>query len=133
MRIVHQLWRGLAVLLFLGGQAGYAQETVVRQVELPGVTTTQEVWYSTSEADFEGVREEILDRLRMGDDTAFVNPADGPWMRTATTVMFGEFWTEFFSLGLVKYHRRQKARTGDIGRGARAVLVCDGAVSSRKN
>jgi hypothetical protein len=49
----------------------------------------QEVTYSTSQADYESTRDAILKRMKNGDQTAFVNPSNGPWMRVETTAKIG--------------------------------------------
>ena len=49
----------------------------------------QEVTYSTSQSDYESNRDALLKRMKSGDQTAFVNPSGGPWMRVETTAKIG--------------------------------------------
>ncbi|MBY5453932.1 hypothetical protein HFO91_30605 [Rhizobium leguminosarum] len=66
-----------------------ADEKVVTAVNLPGASLDQEVTYHPSKAEYEAARDEVLKRLKAGDNTAFVNPADGPWMIVETTATIG--------------------------------------------
>jgi hypothetical protein len=49
----------------------------------------QEVTYSPSKAEYENTRDQTLIRLRAGDNSAMVNPRNGPWMRVETTAKIG--------------------------------------------
>lgn len=66
-----------------------AEETIVSTVDLPGASLEQEITYSTSRADYESARDKTLERMKNADNTAFVNPKDGPWMRVETTAEIG--------------------------------------------
>lgn len=49
----------------------------------------QEIIYSTTEKDYNNYRDEILARLRDGDQSAMVNPIDGPTKIVQTTAKIG--------------------------------------------
>lgn len=66
-----------------------AEETVKESVSLPGASLEQEVTYSTSKADYDSTRDGILKRLQDGDQSAMVNPTEGPWKQVETTAMIG--------------------------------------------
>lgn len=61
----------------------------MKSVNLPGASMEQEIWYSTTEADYESIRDSILQRMKDGDQSAFVNPTEGPWIRVETTAKIG--------------------------------------------
>jgi hypothetical protein len=65
---------------------------VTRSLGMPFASIEQEVTYSTSEEDYNRVRDETLKRMKEGDASAFVNPTDGPWLRGETTVKIGIEW-----------------------------------------
>lgn len=66
-----------------------SEETIVESINLPGASMEQEVTYSTTKLEYEAARDDRLKRLREGDETAFVNPREGPWMRVETTAKIG--------------------------------------------
>jgi hypothetical protein len=69
--------------------AASADETLVESINLPGASVDQNVTYHPSKTEYEQARDGVLTRLRQGDATARVNPADGPWMRVVTTAKIG--------------------------------------------
>ncbi|RWB26417.1 hypothetical protein [Mesorhizobium sp.] len=84
-----------------------AEETVVKSVNLLGIASMDlEVVYNTSEADYLKTRDDILERLKGGDPTAAVNPADGPWMHVETIAKIG-FEIKDVGLAQGKKHLRQ--------------------------
>ncbi|MGO6943429.1 hypothetical protein [Rhizobium johnstonii] len=76
----------LAVLCF--AFTTNAEEIVVDSVDLPGASLTQEVTYSTTKADYNQTRDDILSRMKSGDKSAFVNNPS-PWKRVETTATIG--------------------------------------------
>lgn len=69
--------------------AAFADEILVESVNLPGASMDQDVTYHPSKSEYERARDDVLSRLKQGDATARVNPADGPWMRVETTAKIG--------------------------------------------
>ena len=67
----------------------HAQEIYIEKVLLPGAGLDQEVTYYPTKADYEAARADILERLNKGDQTAMVNPTEGPWRRVETTATIG--------------------------------------------
>ncbi|TPI59860.1 hypothetical protein FJ420_21315 [Mesorhizobium sp. B3-1-3] len=86
-------YRSIIILILgtaLAVVAAAAEERVVKSVNLLGIASMeQEVVYNTSEADYLKTRDDILERLKKGDPTAAMNPADGPWMQVETTAKIG--------------------------------------------
>lgn len=77
------------LFIVLLSSLSYAEEIVIRSVDLPGASADQEITYHPSLAEYERVRDEILARLRKREPSAMVNPSDGPWMRVETTAKIG--------------------------------------------
>lgn len=67
----------------------HSEEIVVTRTWLPGAAVEQEIRFSTTKKDYETTRDDILKRMKAGDQSAFVNPADGPWMQVETTATIG--------------------------------------------
>lgn len=84
MRVMFAL--AMSVLMV---NSAYAEETVVSKSSLPGVSMEQRITYSTTKADYEATRADVLRRLRKNDASAMLNPENGPWMRVETTAMIG--------------------------------------------
>jgi hypothetical protein len=105
MRIVKYVLSTLFVAAF-AVVVCLAEETIVSSVDLPGASMDQEVTYSPTKAEYERVRDETLARLRAGDNSAMVNPHNGPWMRVETTAKIG---FEFKGIGVAqgRKHLRQ--------------------------
>lgn len=80
---------GVGVLALVGSSLACADEVVVRSIDLPGASMYQEVTYSPDRRTYESTRDAILVHLEKGDDTARVNPVDGPWMLVETTAEIG--------------------------------------------
>ena len=66
-----------------------AEEIVIGYGGLPGASIENEIYYSTSEDDYNDTLEEILDGLKDGDEDYLVNPADGPYRIVQTTAKVG--------------------------------------------
>lgn len=49
----------------------------------------QEITYHPTQSEYEASRDDVLKRLKEGDQSARVNPADGPWMIVGTTAKIG--------------------------------------------
>ena len=79
----------LAISVVLGSSICNAEEIVVRRGTLPGALMIQEIAYSSTEADYNGVRDEILARMKLGDLSAFQNPEGVPTKRVKTTATIG--------------------------------------------
>jgi hypothetical protein len=81
---------GLAVavtLIFV--PAANAAETVMDRISLPGASLEQEVTYHPSKREYVSTRNALLERMKRGDQSAFVNSRTGPWMVVSTTAMIG--------------------------------------------
>lgn len=66
-----------------------AEERIVRSLSLPFASLEQEVIYNPSRREYETARDDILARLKKGDNLARMNPASGPWLRAVTTARVG--------------------------------------------
>lgn len=65
--------------------AAVAEDAIVRSVNLPGASLSQELTYSPSRSAFQKSRDERLKRMRGGDYSAFRTPADDPTVVVKTT------------------------------------------------
>ena len=79
----------ITLMALLGGSLVYAEETVTREINLPGASLYQERQYSTTEKHFNKTAESIRNRLDKGDNSARINPMGGPTVKVKTHASVG--------------------------------------------
>ena len=79
----------ICILMLCSSNLSFAEETVIRSIDLPGASLSQEVIYSSTMKDYEYERDKILEQLKSGKLNSMVNPRDGAWMRVETTATIG--------------------------------------------
>lgn len=77
-------------LILLTENFASADETLVQEASILGLASMEQaITYHPSKTQYGQARDDTLARLRDGDNTAMVNPAEGPWMRVVTTAKVG--------------------------------------------